>query len=217
MITEETGRLATTDELQKFCSIDEKRAASIGRPFAAEDGFTYATDDRIIVRGPSSEFPAEANEKAPKLTGIYQIAPWNHNELDQGALLDFKESVLPAPDFVECAACKGSGKIANCTGCNGSGECECLCGDIHACGECDGTGGKGGKGDESAKCDVCDGSGKQEKAKPIPVGKAYINVRYLKMIRDLPGARMFSAQNPEEPVPFIFHCGTGYVMPMRIQ
>jgi hypothetical protein len=112
-------------DLASFCSTDESRVA-LHQPWSV-DGFTYATDDRIIVRLQASEFPSEPNDRAPK--SVHTIQKWNHAEIADW--LDLPADLPSEDKFLPCGNCDGDGEHY-CKGCE----------DFHECGKCGGEGRK---------------------------------------------------------------------------
>jgi hypothetical protein len=90
-------------DLLPFCAAEHNyRFASIGRPWTCE-GFTYATDGRILIRVPAIE-GVEWNEKAPPVAKL--IAETVPKSVAKWVPLP----VFPDPVFDECENCGGKGK-----------------------------------------------------------------------------------------------------------
>lgn len=112
----------TTELLQKFCSIDPTRQA-IHQPWT-RDGFTYATDGRILVRVPAMADVPE-NEQAPNADRL-----WPMSSTWQVTGQPVPEHP-PEPFSTPCKECDGKGKWSETRG-KRRVDSECT--------ECDGTG-----------------------------------------------------------------------------
>lgn len=196
-------------DLKPFCNPKRKNMA---QPFTQGDK-TIATDGCGIVRVPRdpSVFDGDVPE-APSPEAVAhafkKAAPFTH--------------LVPLPAFqvpsqVDCKPCKGQGKIIECPGCKGKGETECCeCEQTRACPECKGHGEMPGDG---ASCLDCGGSGKVPPEASVRLGRGlYVDLRYILLIKDLPGLKIGTSRNgPEDfrPVPFTFDGGgEGLLMPM---
>lgn len=189
-------------ELQPFCSESDLRP-NMQKPWS-RDGFTFATDGRILVRVSSTEYPVAENEAAPEAS---DAGPFNHNSLETEWI---PVPDIPEPMFSDCRKCKGTGKSDKCRECCGDGRHECDCGHEHDCGECDGT----GYSWFAEKCDNCE-NGKVEETQQVAVGEAVVNAVYLRKIADLPNPEFARPTEWDKPIAFKFNGGVGYLMPMR--
>lgn len=194
----------SASDLQPFCSESELRP-NIQKPWS-RDGFTYATDGRVLVRVSSDDIPTSENEAAPN---ALTVAAFDHDSLETEWL---PTPDIPDPVFSECRKCKGTGKSAKCRNCQGDGRCECNCGHEHDCGDCEGTGYQG----LAETCDNCE-NGKIEETQRVAVGEAVVNAHYLRKIATLPNPEFARPAEWDKPIAFRFTGGVGYLMPMSKQ
>ena len=195
------------EELQKFCSSDGTRY-KLSTPFSIDD-YTYACDGRIIIRVPA--IPEARRDNVPD--GVPDVIPppaedWREVEYPPGW-----ETFEANP--TKCQTCNGKGKIPTCRKCDGTGECE-HCGET--CRRCDGTGLDADSKDEpTAHCEDCDGTGQREPAFLVSLnrGGVTVNLKYLKLIATLPGAKLKHRGDEKTVLRFEFDGGVGGVMPTR--
>ncbi len=106
----------TIKELMPFCSTDETRP-SICQPLN-QDGATWATDGRVIVRVAEIELPPPA--EGLKIPNVAEV--WKQFQTD-AQFSTMPE--LPAPFMKPCTDCEGSGECPHCDRvcleCGGSG------------------------------------------------------------------------------------------------
>lgn len=193
----------TLIDLQPFCSDASAKRPHLEQPWS-RDGFTYATDGRILLRVSREDYPAPENDKAPN-TDV--VGPYNHSELRYWIPVP----ELPEPEVRACTLCDGTGKTRKCRECSGFGSCECDCGHEHDCGYCDGTGRRNGEDEE---CECCE-AGKITTTQTVNVGPALANSEYLRKIRTLPEVAIALPVEEYAPIAFRFEGGVGYLMPMR--
>lgn len=195
------------EDLQKFCSSDGTRY-KLSTPFSIED-YTYACDGRIIIRVPAI---AEARrDNVPE--GVANVMPppgddWREVEYPPG----WESFEAPTK---KCESCNGVGKIPECRKCDGTGECD-HCGET--CCRCDGTGlDADGNGEPKAHCEDCDGTGQHEPPFLVSLnrGGVTVNLKYLKLIAALPGAKLKHRGDEKAVLRFEFDGGIGGVMPSR--
>jgi hypothetical protein len=120
---EEQNAVITLEDLKPFCSKDESRI-SINTPFI-QDGFTYATDGRMLLRVRSALECAPPIGNPPKIGPYFQFPPEDAKPL----AFDFSK-LGDQPGLVDCEDCGGSG-YWNCSHC-GTRDVECE--------NCDGAG-----------------------------------------------------------------------------
>lgn len=117
-----TGAEINKINLAPFCSADETRAV-IMSPFRIGE-WTYATDGRVLLRVPASDYPAEEKEKAPKVNKTDFGLCWNHDELSN----EFWQPLPPVEiltEEVRCEQCGGTG-LDECPHCYHESDClEC--------------------------------------------------------------------------------------------
>lgn len=193
--------------LMPFCSTDTNRK-NIQKPWSL-NGFTYATDGKILVQIEGSH--ADPNEGAPKLSldGGFRF---NHSEMQDWIELP---AVIDPPKTSDCTTCKGTGSASECKECQGDGNVECDYGHDHECPKCDGIGSTPSK--DGKTCSDCN-SGKVELFTSMQVGGQFINVRYLATLKGLDGVKINTTRRgSSHMIPFKFNGGLGYVMPCRKQ
>lgn len=107
--------MITATDLKPFCS-DETRP-SISLPFH-EDGWTYATDGRIIIRVPKREDITEVPDRPPVVSKT--ALKFNHDEISGWEPLP--ENIPPLHKET-CRACgNGTDSRDYCDECEGEGE-----------------------------------------------------------------------------------------------
>lgn len=160
----------TLEQLQPFCSRDEGRHL-LHKPFT-RDGWTYATDGRIVIRVPA----IDGVEKGE--VGAESLFP----------KAEFREIGLPdsIPHAVKTI----------CSRCHGTGECSCLhCGSDYT-------------------CKVCNGSVDIIKDSPIKIEGVALRAAHLRLIKALPGAKLFLNLDPKATHAFTFDGGEGRLAPV---
>jgi len=195
------------EDLQRFCSNDGARY-KLSTPFSIDD-YTYACDGRIIIRVPAI---AEARrDNVPD--SVENVIPppgydWQDVEYPPGW-----ESFDAPPK--KCESCNGVGELPECRKCDGTGECD-HCGET--CSRCDGTGlDADGKGEPTLHCEDCNGTGNHEPSFLVSLnrGGVTVNLKYLKLIASLPGAKLMHRGDEKTVLRFEFDGGIGGVMPSR--
>lgn len=182
--------MPTTIDLSKFCDPESSRY-SIQKPWV-KNGYTYATDGRVLVRVDTADEPDTVAEpgsglRFPKADDI--LPPLAASESDW----------LPWPKVEPCETCMASNKIP-CIECDGHGECNlCRCKTPHECGNCDGTG--------SIDCETCTDIGGFSHR----FGKAEIALKYAFAISALPDVKYLPQEKPDGVVRFRFDGGEGAV------
>ena len=200
----------------------EEEAVEIAKTFCDPDrtgfegplvicGMLYASNGHVAIR---MRTPAGTPDSATN-------SRVNFNSKNVWSMYDQSGRWMPWPDpdyevgRVDCGTCKGTGRLDwnVCPKCDGKGSTECgECGANKTCEKCDGEGSL-----SSGQCPDCQGQTKIQRPKYQPIGGTFINVKYDKLIRALPGAELL--ENPERPamsaIPFRFEGGEGLVMPMR--
>jgi hypothetical protein len=199
------------EDLQKFCSTNETRP-TLHHPFNKQ-GFTYATDARIMVKVPLIEGTLDVpgspsmevlDANIPKEEGIPVEYPpaWESFE----------------PDIAVCSTCKGTGAIRECRACEGSGETTCPhCDHEATCDECRGRGHWSVEplSPQSELCEHCEGKGKIENTLAVSLnrGLMFVDFRLLQKVHTLPNVKAFICQSPKvNLVHFTFKGGEGVVM-----
>lgn len=105
----------TLEQLQPFCSTDEKRQL-LHKPFSRGE-WTYATDGKIMIRVPLIEGVMASDIAAEQ------------------CFITTPAQEVPIPDFIPEPVTR------ECQKCRGEGECRCLsCGSDFGCKSCDGRG-----------------------------------------------------------------------------
>lgn len=144
----------TLETMREFCDPD---FLTYLEPWTA-DGYTYATDGRILVRlddalegvnpeaiGLDLNRPALFGAVNPNPPGGW--IPWADVKPAMGDMRD------------TCPACRGHKvEVVDCPDCDGDGNCECRCGHEHRCRTCNGDGVQ--PKDDGEKCIACDGQGR---------------------------------------------------------
>lgn len=185
-------------DLQKFCGANDIRSY-LEKPFSV-DGHTIATNGHIAVRVPGvEEGTAEASESlAAAVRKMFSRVSGDY---------------VPLPDLPErgeCEHCHGSGRLDqdDCDDCDGEGEFT-HGNHTYTCEECNGTGLVKGP----VVCLKCGGTG--EPFAVVKVGEVTFQAKLLRMIADLPGARINLQNDWSEPTAFIFDGGDGRVVKCR--
>jgi hypothetical protein len=192
--------MATKSEinLQQFCEQDPDRYhKSLLNPFVA-DGKKYATDSRILI-----EIDA-AGEPDTSRTGIrYADPPDAKCIFDSFWISDAVFSAWPSEQpimgKIDCPKCEN----VNCEECDGFGSFECDLGHDHDCEKCDGEGVV-----MNPKC-VCKGTGMIPGPVRQQIDNKQINIKYYRMIRELPGPVEYAMN--DDVVLFRFYGGRGIV------
>jgi hypothetical protein len=197
------------ETLAKFCTLDPTRV-NISVPWSKGD-FTYATDGSILIRVPRKEFEPEI-DGAPNVDGMFD-APV---PAEMFSLADIE---LPALEATEktCPDCNGAGtEDCECPECDGRGMVDFS--NRHSdyevdCKTCDGEG-------KIHKCDKCNATGKItiQNMQPVAVGNAHFQLKYLLLLKDLPGCKIGPGAKAMGFVAayFAFDGGDGLLMPMRV-
>ncbi len=146
------------------------------KPFIHE-GRIYATDARIIVRGPVPEYEniPTVSEKPPR--DCHTMPQWNPANYSESPVAELPD----VPAIMEtCSYCKGKGKDPYCIECNGRGDTECSeCGHETKCKPCD------GRGYIVGECASCDGTGSTEYPQYVKIGavRHCVAGKYLRILR----------------------------------
>lgn len=113
----------TLEDLKPFCSTDEMRE-NLMNPWT-RDGFTWATDGRVMIRVPAMDDVPE-NKSAPDTKTIWIF--------DKSTDPDFRElPQIPLNQELECPMCEGENP-------SGKFQCKsCGCKEV-VCEKCGGTG-----------------------------------------------------------------------------
>lgn len=200
-----------TETLKKFCYPDNMRP-NLMEPFS-RDGYTWASDGRIMIRVP--EIPgAVGHKKAPDPWTAWLKKPLEEYipaELPQG----WQEMEV---EYFECQTCQGTGQVYICPECEGEGVAKCkCCGSENDCKTCEGaffvSAEQGGR---PVRCEDCNGETCRRKRTPVrlPGSDCIIDLFYLKLVMELPGARLFR-DGSHDPLCFTFDGGEGVLMPIR--
>jgi hypothetical protein len=205
----------TLADLQPFCGTEPTRLA-LHQPFPV-NGYTYATDARILIRVPFipgtpeiEGHPKNPDEVIPeKLDGYIPV------ELPPG-WQDIPEKTTP------CEHCKTTGKLTytmrQCPDCDGDGTVECdHCHHEADCETCRGSGEvrtsapKGG-----APCPECNGKGHIAHTSWVSLnrGLCFVNLHYLKLAHTLPNLRIL-VLDWQSGLRLDFDGGIGALMPGR--
>lgn len=202
-------------DILQFC--EQGSRCGLDKPFS-DRGFVYATNGHILIRvslNKETEIYANSNpDKAlPKIPGDF---PGREQ-------INAADVVLPE-NLSPCIKCEdGFSTTAECPECNSAGTVELDSGHNtyeHKCKTCDGEGEITLAG-EPKKCIFCDGTG-ISLSQPIKVLNCSIQLRYLKMLQNLPACKIFSMEPSKDtfhlnPIGFEFDGGEGMVMPMRVR
>lgn len=203
------------EDLKKFCSEDETRPG-LWNPFQA-NGYTYATDGRIMIKTPLIEGTRNIPEALK-----FEILDANIPK-EEGIPVEYPKSWESfTPEIEKCHTCKGTGAIKTCRTCDGEGEITCdHCGHEDTCEDCR------GKGIESVAplsigselCEYCDGKGTIETTSIVSLnrGLVFVNFRYLEKIHSLPASKCFinKTRSNQDCIHFTFEKGEGVLMTMR--
>ena len=200
------------ETLKKFCHDDATRP-NIATPWSAGE-HSYATDGHILIRVPRLEdVPERDDVPAPdELFKIPEPPEWF-------ALADM---ALPAQESTEktCPDCNGATAIEakeegyDCPECDGGGtvEFDNRYSDYEVdCKTCSG----GGK---IKKCEPCKSAGKitTQNMQPTQVGNAHFQLRYLLLLKGLPGCKLGPSAKDKDVASFTFDGGDGRLMPMIV-
>jgi hypothetical protein len=155
----------------------------------------------ILIRIPRLPDVAE-NSAAPRLMAILSMP-------QPESYFPLKDLELPPVPW--CEDCKGKGVNVQCPECQGMGE---VCFDnsynsyTFDCKSCDGEGVK-------QKCETCGETGKHEGMVGISYANSFFQVRYLRLLKELPGCELGTPPDCMSPAWFRFEGGDGLIMPMR--
>lgn len=197
-------------DLKKFCSTDHTRP-TILKPFT-QDGFTFATDGRILVRIPAIEGGADDGPE-----DSIRVIPSDLKNYQPVQLPPNWESIIQ-PE-TPCHTCEGTGSIGKCRHCQGHGEIECeTCGHEEYCRPCQGTGKASSKETQgyTEPCEDCDGRGKTTELVKISLnrGACFLDLRYLRLAATLPNLRL-RFLDEHSVLRMDFESGDGAIMPIR--
>ncbi len=167
----------TTIELPPIfaaCCGEATDMARYQKPFPL-NGFTYATDGRIVVRIAGEHVPAIKDPTAA------DTVPWDGTRLPPVALTRSDDATI------KCSECGGDGKShrRECDECAGTGMDECLsCGHDCDCEECKGTGWIGSDSTD-ATCEECGGKGVVRNTKgSVNYGAFHLSSHYGNLLLD---------------------------------
>lgn len=210
--------LTTKIDLMPFCDREPAGRYDLSKPFARGE-FVYATDGRICVRVPDTEYEVDPEpRKTPDVTGLKFIdapdAEWK--EFQQPFVIEDNSgrwSDDPCPfcreRWVKCDQCNGEGWIAGkrkkaieCPKCEGEGDC------------LDGDG----------KCENCDST--RDAASTVKIDDTKFDVYFLWKIVALPNVKYAFIESsaietcPKTkelymPLSFRFDGGCGLLMPKK--
>lgn len=197
------------EELQKFCSTEERhKQDGIDKPFTRGD-WTYATEGHICIRIPCiSEV-------------INQSGPGNVEKLFADAL-GRETKWQPLPEFeleyVTCSTCGGTGHVCLCPL---SDTEKCKWGDGIECRDYDDDCLKGcnNKAKGAIQCEDCGGLGAIELSGNHIIqgvtGPVRISAIFMDMIKDLPNVQI-SPYGEKIPIRIRFDGGEGLLMGMLL-
>ena len=193
----------STVDLQRFCADDFDPREYLRKPIPHK-GYLYATNGHVLVRVAAPEHAGALAEKPDfdAVVGKY-IQAEGHAPLP------------PLPAGKKCKDCNGTGMVlmAECADCDGEGDF--MHGThIYECKECDGAGRFLSASGEKCECAGCYGHG--IKAERIAIGQSGYDLRYLRWIAELPGARFAAGGAIDTAGHFIFDGGDGIVMPRKL-
>ena len=198
--------ILTVEFLREFCSTSESRPL-LRNPFSL-DGYTWATDGRLLVRVQAME-------------GVAEGGPANASTVMPAGDAGYMDVAFP-PGFAEmtvpmeaCEDCGGTGYFRPCVECGGKGEIECdHCYHSESCKDCDGDGNKRGRGKGEVPCDECDGTGRHEKTVWVALsrGEVVADLKLLRKAERLPGLRV-RYKDRSTALLLDFEGGAGVLMP----
>ena len=205
--------------LQKFCgNADDSR---INRPWSV-DGWTMATDGKILIRVPL----VDGVEENPKAPDVFHGSVGLAFDKEPEAWVDCPNISEPQP--VLCPVCGGDGSNMLCPECDGAGVVyfDTQFND-YGCFECLSCRGSGkvskakwsgmvgiSMDDAACSCERCHGKGTVFDDKSVDVSGVLFGDRYLALIGELPEAEI-GVFGPEEAAKFRFSGGDGLLMPRR--
>lgn len=195
-------------DLTPFCCKPHECRRNIETPWNA-DGFTFATNGRLIVRVAQQEVPEILDVTRPDWQKTFN---GEHDRALDWVKIDTSEY---APKQEQCEICKGTGKGPFvCDECKGEGEIECYsCRHTNTCDDCDG---KGKWGDADTQCEECGGKGEFEKRTPMPSPCGPVDARFVALLNTLPGCEFgVLDESFQTPIPVRFHDGIGLLMSMH--
>lgn len=173
-------------DLRPFCSTDPTRPI-MAQPWS-RDGFTFATDARILIRvavPPSGGPPGHPN--APGMNA--KDFPFTHDHIHPSLWLPIP-SDLPDPKLIACGTCAGTGYLPT----------EPQTSNLNP-----------------EPCDHCDGAKTWLEPTGVILGHQLISEIYLALIaKELPAPFLApNAVKKEHAIPLKFTGGLGYLMPMH--
>jgi hypothetical protein len=203
----------TMIDLTRFCGADDPREY-MHAPFQ-EGGNTFATNGHIAI-----QLDGVADPSTPEVSNFLKgriqkmLAQIAANQV---------ELLIELPPAKPCKYCQGCGSInaRSCGDCAGTGSFEhgehtydCKAcnadGEIHT---------PTTRNDPEAEvCMACDGHGTASAfIDTLALGIKYrFQERYLRLISELPGSRLYATADNSGPVRFDFDGGRGVLMPCRI-
>lgn len=191
----------TVEQLQPFCA-DETRPG-LSKPFTM-DGYTWATDGRVLVRTHVIEGVGDTDQCFGAYTPAALMA-----QCDAGPEWLAMPELQPGDGAVACSRC--GGHVGPCKACNGEGEVGAVFtydGKAHTiygeCPVCDGFG----------ICPDCDGNGTvPEPEQHIKLGPARFRLFDLRRLATMPHCE-FAPLSSDAPCRIRFDGGEGMVMPV---
>jgi len=185
---DEKTKRDSLDLLADFCG----QTKSLSEPFC-ENGYTYASDGKVIVRLPSEEITKNKD-------CFYDMSSLLFEQ--KGKLVSLPE--LPKETKATCDICGGCGKMTGCSECEG-GQWECR--------KCNSTGYfKDGK----LICHECNGSGMvvSNFQKTITINGHKLQLGYLRKLSKLPEIKIVAHPVKYQHY-FKFDGGDGILMGVR--
>ena len=207
--------MITKDQMCLFCNPYRQ---SIEKPWTDSLGCSWAMDGRSIIRT-IHPVPGVDIVICHELQKKMEFSlPWDCFGNSEVAFED-----LPQTDNIKretCSRCRGIGRLSICPECDGEGEIY-YHNDYHQydfeCKTCRGDGSfpSCSTNTESAHiCGGCKGTGK-DNDKPVPWMNAFVNLKYIEIIKQLPGAKLSISYVSADMYAFRFTGGCGFVMAMK--
>lgn len=198
-------------DLGAFCAHQDDPRADLHKPWF-DGGWIAASDGAVIVALSAMDAP-EVPAASEKRRG--SVDRFISATVDQLQAVDI---VFPGSQGCTCEACGGTGYTLSvkCSICFGEGEFE-RGSHTYMCKSCDGEGllfRSATAADAGAvRCDECNGLGVE--SRPIQVGAAWFQEKYLRRIAALPNLSFFPPPDEDTMAKFVFDGGVGFLMPYR--
>lgn len=200
------------ETLMHFCATDERPV--LEQPWT-RDGYTYATNGRILLRVPAVE-GIEYNPAAPNIGPPTFM--WEHETTPD----EWQDAPEVKPQSTPCEKCGGKGRVKVCPKCKNLRTVFCVCSECYnehetPCPVC--TAGDTIQAWLTPEnvCMICQGTGSIDKITSFKLKNgALASDKYLGMLSaHLQNVQLAGGSDPMAALLVRFDGGLGYLMPLR--